>query len=461
MNRELPQVQLDDDCDRTRQWLQALLRERISPELNLRRDHESSRWSLQIESQPGVLWVGDGLLGSKAPIRDAPCVLWNAEHEGWRPALPGLLPAPGQATAPSTWVSHSSDGWWLRYDAISLAFHMLSRSEEVNHHSPDRHGRFPASASHAALRGYLGRPVVDEWMHVLRQIAERAWPGIRLVPQHFAVQPSHDVDFPSRYALRSFSSYARAAASDLIRRRRLADVAWSPWWRARGATSLHPRDPANTFDWLMRTSEHHSLRSAFYFICGRTAPEFDAGYEVEQPAVTELMRRVNQRGHEIGLHPSYGSYLQPELIAYEAQRLRRVCASLGIQQTTWGGRMHFLRWSNPETPRAWAGAGMSYDATLTYADRAGFRCGTCFDYPAFDPVARQALPLRIRPLVAMECSVMDPAYMGLGTGAEAFDEFVRLKQACRAVGGTFSLLWHNTELDTPVLRDLYRSVLAH
>lgn len=101
------------------------------------------------------------------------------------------------------------------------------------------------------------------------------------------------------------------------------------------------------------------------------------------------------------------------------------------------------------------------DASLTCADRAGLRCGTCFEHQAFDAVSREALPLRIRPLVAMECSVMDSAYMVLRTGAEVFDEFVSLKQACRAVGGPFSLRWHNTELNAPGLRDLYRSALAH
>jgi hypothetical protein len=460
MQRELSQVQLDDNCPRTRHWLQAVLRERVAPDLLLRRDPVSARWCVETEDRPGSLWIGDPSLGTAPPVGDAPCASWNVAREGWQPALPGPLPAPGQANTPSSWVSQSSEGWWLRYDAVQLAFHMLSRSEEVKRRSTDRHGRFPASASNAVVRGYLGRPVVDEWIHVVRQIAKRTWPDIQLSPRNFAVQPSHDVDFPSRYALRSLTSFARAAAADLIRRRRFADVARSPWWRGRSISSLHPSDPANTFQWLMDISERYSLRSAFYFICGRTAPKFDGEYEVEHPAITELMRKIHERGHEIGLHPSYGTYLQAGLVAGEVDRLRRVCASLDIHQTTLGGRMHFLRWSNPETPRALASAGMSYDATLTFADQAGFRCGTCFDYPAFDPCAREMLPLRIRPLVAMECSVIDPAYMGLGTGADAFDAFVRLKQACRAVGGTFSLLWHNTELDTPELRDLYRSVLA-
>ena len=74
--------------------------------------------------------------------------------------------------------------------------------------------------------------------------------------------------------------------------------------------------------------------------------------------------------------------------------------------------MHYLRWRHPTTMMALESAGMSYDSSLGYADYAGFRCGTCFEYPGFNPVSQQALCLRIRPLIAMECSVMDIAYIG-------------------------------------------------
>lgn len=173
------------------------------------------------------------------------------------------------------------------------------------------------------------------------------------------------------------------------------------------------------------------------------------------------MRRIHQRGHEIGLHPSYNTYQTPSAIAAEAKRLRAVAESEGIRQTEWGGRMHFLRWEHPTTVRAWDAAGMDYDSTLSYADRPGFRCGTCFEYPAFDPVAQQMLKLRIRPLVAMECTVMAPRYMGLGTGEAAFAKFKQLKDACRAVEGCFTLLWHNTQFETVGERGLYEDVIKH
>jgi peptidoglycan/xylan/chitin deacetylase (PgdA/CDA1 family) len=210
----------------------------------------------------------------------------------------------------------------------------------------------------------------------------------------------------------------------------------------------------------MDESDRHGLTSAFYFICGRTAPGLDADYEPEHPVIRELMRRIHARGHEIGLHPSYNTYQHPEAIVAEARRLRAVTDQEGIHQAEWGGRMHFLRWEHPSTMNGWNQAGMDYDSTLSYADRPGFRCGTCFEYPAFDPVAQRALNLRIRPLIAMECTVMAPRYMGLGIGEAAFAKFKELKDACRAVGGCFTLLWHNSQFDSAEERALYRDVLS-
>lgn len=121
--------------------------------------------------------------------------------------------------------------------------------------------------------------------------------------------------------------------------------------------------------------------------------------------------------------------------------------------------MHYLRWEQPTTLQAWSDAGLSYDSTLGYADRPGFRCGTCFEYPAFNPVTQQILPLRIRPLVMMECSVIDNGYLGLGAGQEALDKALALKNACKGVNGCFTLLWHNSQLVAEGYRRFYKKLV--
>ena len=304
-----------------------------------------------------------------------------------------------------------------------------------------------ATASHAFQHGYLERPIVDEWIGILRQVISRLWPRLLLVQSQFQVVVSHDVDTPSAYAFGRKRSLARRMAGDLLKRRDLAKAVSAPWIRLKSKQHLQPRDPFNTFDWLTDTSEAAGIRSSFYFICGRTNPSLDAQYEPEHPAIRHLMRRIHERGHEIGLHPSYDTCAHPERIAREGQRLQRICKEEGIEQSQWGGRMHFLRWQWPTTAHGWELAGFHYDSTLSYADRPGFRCGTCHSYPMFDPAAQRPLRLIQRPLIAMECSVIAHPYLGLGYGPAALALFQRLKQRCKMVQGTFTLLWHNCNLD--------------
>ena len=156
---------------------------------------------------------------------------------------------------------------------------------------------------------------------------------------------------------------------------------------------------------------------------------------------------------------SYNTYKKPDVMVAEAKKLLSICTQEGIEQKKWGGRMHCLRWEHPATLYGWKNAGMTYDSTLGYADHVGFRCGTCFEYPAFDPVADSQLNLRIRPLIAMEVTVIAKRYMGLGLGQDAYDKFTKIKNACRAVNGSFTLLWHNDSLITKQARELYSSLL--
>ena len=439
-------------------WLQTILQERFGHAFTL--IHEAQALVLTLPGSDGSIRFDRLQAVFHQSRSDFPCHQWQASVEGYTAPIDDRLPAPSETALPNPLIGIDDNAAVIHYDILGLTYWMLTRLEEVGRIDLDNHQRFPATSSHAYQHGYLERPIVDEWLNILGQIVQRIWPQLKLKEHRFSIKVSHDVDVPSRYGFRSWGGIARAMAGDLINRGDVAGALRAPWIRLNSSRQLHPADPANTFDWLMDVSDRHGLTSAFYFICGRTEAGKDADYEPEHPAIRNLMRRIHARGHEIGLHPSYGCYQRSEVIVAEAVRLRRIAEQEGISQTEWGGRMHYLRWEQPTTLNAWAQAGMTYDSTLSYADRPGFRCGTCFEYPAYDPVAAVALGLRIRPLVVMECTVMAPRYMGLGTGDAARIKFLQLKRACKSVGGCFTLLWHNSQFESAAERVLYESLLA-
>ena len=122
--------------------------------------------------------------------------------------------------------------------------------------------------------------------------------------------------------------------------------------------------------------------------------------------------------------------------------------------------MHYLRWENTTTLQAWDEAGMNYDSTLGYADQPGFRCGTCIEYPAFNPIDQTEMKtLRIRPLITMECSITEPMYLGLGFSKEAIKKFSSSIENCKKVNGQYTLLWHNSNLYDINQKELYKTIV--
>ena len=87
---------------------------------------------------------------------------------------------------------------------------------------------------------------------------------------------------------------------------------WSlAWGRVRSYAAARAgrldNDPYDTFDLLMGMSERHGMKSTFYFLAGNTGA-VDGRYQLSDPPIRRLMRRkFRDRGHEIGLHSSYGS----------------------------------------------------------------------------------------------------------------------------------------------------------
>jgi hypothetical protein len=443
------------------EWFQFLVSQRISADLKVIRLENSVELVCKNTEGGFISWTLLPALYRLGPQPDLPCAQWTPCSEGFS-ALELQLAAPGLAEIPQPMVQPIRDGFQLGFDILGLTYWMLARCEEVQPAAEllDNHDRFPATSSHALCHGYLQRPIVDEWLGVLRQLVQRLWPRLALQHHQFRTVVSHDVDAPSAYAFGLKRSLLRCIAVRLLKHRDLAGALQVPSIRFATRLQLHPADPYNTFEWLMDQSDAAGIRSAFYFICGRTDPRWDAQYEPEHPAIRALMRRIHQRGHEIGLHPSFNTCYNPSAIASEAARLKRISTDEGIEQTEWGGRMHFLRWQWPNTAHGWEQAGFHYDSTLSYADHPGFRCGTCHAYPMFDPVAQRQLKLIQRPLIVMECSVISGRYLGLGYGHDAHALIQLLKHRCRAVDGQFSLLWHNSHLTRAEDRNLYTSILA-
>jgi hypothetical protein len=316
---------------------------------------------------------------------------------------------------------------------------MLTRYEELVVDERDGFGRFPAASSVAARGGFLGTPIVDAYVELLWDALQRTWPRLQRRPRAFQVLLTHDVDDPLATLDHGPRDLARQLAGDVVRRRdpRLA------LQRARSLLGDRRLDPNNTFDFLMDVSERHGLRSAFYFLAHRDTGPRDGAYLFEDPWVRALVGHIARRHHEVGLHPSWGTYRDAARTREELERLQRVAQAEGVHQDEWGGRQHFLRWANPDTWRNWEAAGLSYDSTLGYPEAVGFRTGTCHPFRVYDLRERRPLRLREMPFQIMDVTLLSA--MGLAPDA-AQRAVLDIAAECRRYGGRLGLLWHNNTL---------------
>ena len=131
---------------------------------------------------------------------------------------------------------------------------------------------------------------------------------------------------------------------------------------------------------------------------------------------------------------------RPDMISREKSKLEQ---ALGGAIT--GSRQHYLRFSVPQTWRHLGSAGLRYDSTLGYPDRAGFRLGWSGPLPLFDLESQKELPILEIPLICMDVTLAVYEKIAPELALERLTNL--LDAACEAHGGAFVFLWHNTIAD--------------
>ena len=417
--------------------------------------------TLLVEAPPGYEAERQYILG--VVLGDWLGLEWKLRTADRRDVRISLAEAPDEAqvSMPDVLFSTPSDEWlteaslprsvrWVdglptlygtgeSIDVLGSAFFMLTRYEEAVVADRDEHERFPAASAVGFREGLLAKPIVDEHVELLWRLMHAAWPRLERRDRAFEVVISHDVDDPLATLQHTPRDVVRQLGGDLVRRRdpRLAAN------RVRSLLGDRRRDPNNTFDFLMEVSERHGLRSAFHFLAHRDVRPRTGAYLFEHPWVRDLIGRIARRGHEVGFHPSYATYRDPDLTREELGRLQRVAEAAGVQQDEWGGRQHYLRWANPDTWRNWEAAGLAYDSTLAYSEAIGFRTGTCHPYRAFDLRARRPLELREEPFQVMDVTLLSSMGLSLDAAREAT---LAIAAQCRRHRGRLGILWHNNTL---------------
>lgn len=336
----------------------------------------------------------------------------------------------------------------LPLDLFGSSFFMLSRYEELIKNKRDMHGRFPASASLAFQEGFLSRPIVDEYAEILWHLIKRLWPGAVRKRREGNVRITCDVDTPFDPRAKSLLCTGVGMVLDIVKRFNIR-LAFSRFCnyraRKRGRINL---DPFFTFHKYMDLCEGAGRKISFFFLADDSGGPSEGNYDIFDPNIIALIKHIFERGHEIGLHATYNSYMSSERIRHERKKLESACRMSGVIYPIKSNRQHYLRWDTATTPDVLEDAKIEYDLSGAFADIAGFKYGTSRPFNMWSWQKRKMLRLRQCPLIIMEHSVISKRYMGLGYTEKALQYMLSLKENALKFGGDFTLLWHNSYLTT-------------
>jgi len=344
-------------------------------------------------------------------------------------------------------------------DIIAASFFMLTRWEEYVNKNRDSHDRFPATESLAYKQGFLDRPIVNEYVEELKDMLLELDDSLKFKIHNSKLFISCDVDQPYDCTVENIQNLVRVGAGDILKRKNIKEFAKRVRRYIFNKFGNYKYDENYTFDWYMDVCEKAGVKIAFYFIPTSTQKQ-NGCYELKDKKMQNLLKYIDSRGHEIGVHGSYQTYQNKEKTKLQKNMLDNTLSSLDICQKVLGNRQHYLRWDSSHTPSVLEYAGFEYDITGSYADKPGFRYGVCYEFSMFDFLNRKRLKLKQRPLIVMECSVIDDSYMGLGYGEEALQTMKELKQKCFKYNGNFSLLWHNSHLKTKEDKKMFEEVIT-
>ena len=317
----------------------------------------------------------------------------------------------------------------LPFDVFAAAFYVVSRYEEYLPFSPDRYNRFRPESSCLYEYGVLDKPIAEIWAQMLLS---------KLVERYSDISPRREFEFLPTYDIDSAWAYRNKGIFRTVGglgRDFLAHNKENMRYRMRVLMGTDA-DPFDSYDFQFSLQREYHLRPVYFILCGDYNPN-DKSVSIRNTAFQNLIKHLGDYA-EVGIHPSFASYAEPERIGKETQRL----ASILNREVT-QSRFHFLHFNLPHSYQHLIELDITDDYTMGYASHQGFRAGTSRPFRFFDIENDAPTNLTVHPFALMDGTMRDyqdlDAEQSLEVAKKVIDEVKKVK-------GTFCYLTHNETL---------------
>jgi peptidoglycan/xylan/chitin deacetylase (PgdA/CDA1 family) len=258
------------------------------------------------------------------------------------------------------------------------------------------------------------------------------WPNNK----NFAVCLTHDVDRVKK----TYQYVTKCRKGNLRQIRQLFEFG-NPYWGFPIIMNLEDKfEVRSTFFFLQESKKINLLRPQDWALSvGK--------YRFDNKKVYEIIQILNRNGWEIGLHGSYESFRNEDLLREEKEELEQV-----VGAEVMGIRQHYLQLEIPQTWKIQHKIGFLYDASFGFRDRIGFREER---YLPFYPLDNSLLEI---PLALMDGAL----FSNYGSEDVVWGECLNLIKTAERQRGLLTVLWHQrvfNEDEFPGWGDIYIEIL--
>ena len=318
----------------------------------------------------------------------------------------------------------------LPFDVFAASFFLVSRYEEYLSQVRDQYGRFRAESTWMFENDMLQKPLVDIWTLALGSRLQAVYPDLPIKKRRFTFIPTYDVDaawaYKSKGVYRTLGGFIKDLSSgDRERIRERHQV-------LRGKR----KDPFDSFEFQFELQKEFKLKPIYFILCGDYDTN-DKNISIRKAAFRSLIKTLGDHA-DVGIHPSFSSYLDIDKLRKEINSLSEV-----LHRPLTKSRQHFLRMNLPRSYQKLIELDISDDYTMGFASQAGFRAGIADTFRFYDLENDMVTNLRVHPFALMDGTMRD--YLNLDLEA-SYALTTQLIDEVKAVGGTFIYLTHNETL---------------
>lgn len=318
----------------------------------------------------------------------------------------------------------------IPFDIFAASFYLISRYEEYLPHVKDMHGRYTPEQSIAFKNNFLEQPVIDFWAYKFLKKLQDRFPDYSYKKRQYTYTSTLDIDNAYAYKHKNLLRSVGGLFKDLFSLKVLSV------FNRLAVTLAIRKDPFDTFDILLKIKKKYNVQTVFFFLIGDYTT-YDTNVSASKNRYKLLIKEMVDYA-KVGLHPSYFSMNNSELLKKEKKRLEAI-TNTPIEKS----RQHYLRFNLPETYQHLIDTEIHEDFSMGYATRVGFRASTCSPFYFYDINFEIQTPLKVFPFALMDTTLND--FMKL-TPKQSIGKIRDLKNIVKAVDGHFITLFHNESL---------------